>query len=125
MANGVPIPESKIFKLRDPADNDENDWATFDLRNVEVVNKKGKLVNLLHADLEHPFTVTGTLQALQKGNSHLCEFKHTSFARPHSYPALLMHFYSTTIRTDETQKRYNSSQERCTFCIWSLRKWRC
>ncbi|RDI88248.1 hypothetical protein Vi05172_g2076 [Venturia inaequalis] len=70
MANGVPIPESKILRSRDPADNDENNWATFDLRNVEVVNKKGKLVNLLHADAAHPVTVTGTLQ-LNKGNAGL------------------------------------------------------
>ncbi|QDS77446.1 hypothetical protein FKW77_006836 [Venturia effusa] len=70
MANGVPIPESKILKLRDPTNNDENNWATFDLRNVEVVDKKGTLVNLLHADADYPVTVTGTLQ-ITKGNAGL------------------------------------------------------
>ncbi|TLD29461.1 hypothetical protein E2P81_ATG05755 [Venturia nashicola] len=70
MANGAPISENQILRLRDPAENDENNWATFDLRSVEVVDKKGKLVNLLHADANHPVTVTGTLQ-VSKGNAGL------------------------------------------------------
>jgi hypothetical protein len=122
MANGVPIPENKIFKQRDPSDTDENNWATFDLRNVEIVNKKGQLVNLLHADSEHPVTVSGTLQALQKQNSHLCEF-----TQPHFSRALLIRraLGSITLCTHQTQECHNSSQKRGTFRLWSLREWRC
>lgn len=86
MANGVPIPESKILKSRDLADNDENNWAIFDLRSVEVVNKKGKLVNMLHANENNPVTVTGTLQ-VSKGNAELCRLNSCGYsfsARPHT-----------------------------------------
>lgn len=113
MANGVPIPESKILRSRDPADNDENNWATFDLRNVEVVNKKGKLVNLLHADAAHPVTVTGTLQ-LNKGNAGLCMCSHSTLLYRSSFVALLnmpslTDALCSTANRDEIQERHNSN----------------
>jgi hypothetical protein len=72
MATTTPIAEHKLLQSRDPAEQDENNWAIFNLRNVEVVSKKGKLVNLLHAGPENPVTVTGTLY-IEKPVSHLCE----------------------------------------------------
>lgn len=66
------IPESKALRPRNPAIADENDWPEFQLRNVEVTARNGRLASLLHADPNCPVTVTGTLE-LERGKAHLCE----------------------------------------------------
>jgi hypothetical protein len=63
MATGIP--ESKILKPRDPAITDENEWPIFNLKNVRVTDKAGRLVNLLDADASKKLTVVGNIDALQ------------------------------------------------------------
>lgn len=53
--------ENEVLKPRDPTIASENDWPEFQLRNVEVRNKKGNLFNLLHVYETTPVTVTGDL----------------------------------------------------------------
>lgn len=78
------IPESDILAPRDPAlDNKSDDWPEFGLKDVRVhiPEDASQLTSLLDAAVYHPLTLTGNLEPLPKGQSHL-QLQNTSKRSP-------------------------------------------
>jgi len=64
--------ECDIFKPRDPAIQDENEWQEFSLVNVDVCNADGAATSLLEADESSPLTLTGRIERLPQEQRQFC-----------------------------------------------------
>jgi hypothetical protein len=68
------IPEADILAPRDPAlENNSDDWPEFELKDVRVnlPEDASQLTSLLDAAAHYPLTLTGHLEPLPKGQTHL------------------------------------------------------
>lgn len=62
MPSDTHVPELKVLRRKDSAANDdENAWPQFDVRDVEVRDASGALTSLFATTPDHPVTLTGVL----------------------------------------------------------------
>lgn len=68
----MPVSEVSVLKPKDPSIEDWDDWPTYSLKNIKVIDQvTGLPVSLFTAHKSHPVKVIGHLEAIDDDQSHL------------------------------------------------------